>query len=130
MPFCTLQFPIALTGEHCMCAIAAFKRLSGHQRIGGGLVRSSGGTSIGVIDPATEQRIGEIADATPADIDQAVAVANAAQRAWRTVNYHRRAELLHEVSRRVMADRPLVAEMLTREMGKPYKESFDEIAWS
>jgi len=35
-----------------MCAIAAFKRLSGHQRIGGGLVRSSGGTSIGVINPA------------------------------------------------------------------------------
>src|ERR1039457_284967 len=87
MPFCTLQFPIALTGEHCMSAIAAFKRLSGHQRIGGGLVRSSGGTSIGVIDPATEQHIGEIADATPADIDQAVAVANAAQRAWRTVNF-------------------------------------------
>jgi acyl-CoA reductase-like NAD-dependent aldehyde dehydrogenase len=113
-----------------MSAIAAFKQLSGHQRIAGRLVRSNGETSIGVVDPATEERIGEIADATPADIDQAVAVANAAQRAWRTVNYHRRAELLHEVSRRVMADRPLVAEMLTREMGKPYKESFDEVAWS
>ena len=53
-----------------------------------------------------------------------------AQRAWRKVNHHRRAELLHEVSRRVIADRPLVAEMLTREMGKPYKESFDEVGWS
>ncbi|MGO9038488.1 MAG: aldehyde dehydrogenase family protein [Steroidobacteraceae bacterium] len=113
-----------------MSAIAAFKRLSGHQRIGEGLVRSDGATSIGVIDPATEQRIGEIAEATPADIDRAVAVANATQRTWRAVNHHRRAELLHEVSRRVMADRPLVAEMLTREMGKPYKESFDEVGWS
>ena len=83
-----------------------------------------------MIDPATENRIGEILDATAADIAQAVSVANAAQRAWRGVNYHRRAELLHEVSRRVMADRPRVAEMLTREMGKPYKESFDEVAWS
>jgi betaine-aldehyde dehydrogenase len=46
------------------------------------------------------------------------------------VNFHRRAELLLEVSRQVMAARPLVAEMLTREMGKPYKESFDEVAWS
>ena len=80
-----------------------------------------------MIDPATEERIGEIADATPADIAQAVMAANAAQRAWRTVNYHRRAELLHEVSRHVMTNRPLVAEMLTREMGKPYKESFDEV---
>ena len=59
-----------------------------------------------------------------------MAAANAAQRAWRSVNYHRRAELLHEVARQVMADRPLVAEMLTREMGKPYKESFDEVGWS
>ena len=83
-----------------------------------------------MIDPATENRIGEILDATAADIAQAVSVANLAQRAWRGVNYHRRAELLHEVSRRVMADRPRVAEMLTREMGKPYKESFDEVAWS
>jgi acyl-CoA reductase-like NAD-dependent aldehyde dehydrogenase len=113
-----------------MSANAAFSRLSGFQRIDGRLVHSSGSTMLDVCDPATEQRIGQIADASPADIDQAVAAANAAQRSWRGVNHHRRAELLHEVSRRVMADRPLVAEMLTREMGKPYKESFDEVAWS
>jgi acyl-CoA reductase-like NAD-dependent aldehyde dehydrogenase len=112
-----------------MSAIAAFNRLSGQQRIGGRLVASAG-TGIDVWDPATEQRIGQLADATPADIDLAVAAANAAQRGWRNVNHHRRAELLHEVSRQVMASRPLVAEMLTREMGKPYKESFDEVAWS
>src|SRR5580693_692932 len=113
-----------------MKAIEAFAWLSGHQRIAGRLVQSSGGSSVGVWDPATEERVGQIADATAADIDQAVAAADAAQRAWRKVNHHRRAELLHEVSRHVMAARPLVAEMLTREMGKPYKESFDEVAWS
>ncbi|HEV7614339.1 MAG TPA: aldehyde dehydrogenase family protein [Steroidobacteraceae bacterium] len=113
-----------------MGAIEALTSLSGHQRIDGRLVRSHGTGSIDVTDPATEQRIGQIADASPADIDQAVAAGNKAQRSWRAVNHHRRAELLHEVSRRVMRDRPLVAEMLTREMGKPYKESFDEVAWS
>jgi betaine-aldehyde dehydrogenase len=113
-----------------MGAIAAFKRLSGQQRIGGRLVGSSGAAAIDVCDPATEERVGQIADATEADIEEAVVAANGAQRLWRSVNHHRRAELLHEVSRRVMADRPLVAEMLTREMGKPYKESFDEVAWS
>src|SRR6267378_603576 len=113
-----------------MKAEATFARLSGHQRIAGQLVRSSGGEAIDVWDPATEERIGQIADADAADVDQAVAAANSAQRSWRSVNFHRRAELLHEVSRRVMAARPLVAEMLTREMGKPYKESFDEVAWS
>src|SRR6267154_1237370 len=113
-----------------MKAETAFARLSGHQRIAGQLVRSSGGEAIDVWDPATEERIGQIADADAADVDQAVAAANSAQRSWRSVNFHRRAELLHEVSRRVKAARPLVAEMLTREMGKPYKESFDEVAWS
>src|SRR5258707_4791383 len=113
-----------------MNAKAAFATLSGHQRIAGHLVHSSGGAAINVSDPATEERIGQIADADAADVDQAVAAANSPQRSWRSVNFHRRAELLHEVSRRVMAARPLVAEMLTREMGKPYKESFDEVAWS
>src|SRR5271165_6523046 len=113
-----------------MNAIAAFKRLSGHQRIAGQLVRSDAGATISVIDPATEERIGEVALASAGEVDRSVEIAGAAQRAWSKVNYHRRAELLHEAARRVLSDRPLVAEMLTREMGKPYKESFDEVAWS
>jgi betaine-aldehyde dehydrogenase len=112
-----------------MSATAAFARLSGCQRINGRLV-SAGGGSIAVVDPATEQRVGEISEASTDDVKQAIAAANAAQRGWRKVNHHRRAELLHEVARRMIADRPLVAEMLTREMGKPYKESFDEVGWS
>jgi betaine-aldehyde dehydrogenase len=112
-----------------MGALAAFARLSGHQRIEGQLVRADG-PSIAVTDPATEERIGEVAEAGPADVSRAVAAANAVQREWRKTNHHRRAELLHEVARRMTAQRPLVAEMLTREMGKPYKESFDEVGWS
>src|SRR5258706_10501732 len=73
-----------------MKAETAFTRLSGHQRIAGQLVRSSGGEAIDVWDPATEERIGQIADADAADVDQAVAAANSAQRSWRSVNFHRR----------------------------------------
>jgi acyl-CoA reductase-like NAD-dependent aldehyde dehydrogenase len=113
-----------------MSAREAFGQLSGHQKIEGHLVRSAGGTAIAVIDPATEERIGEIAEGTDEDVARAVAAANTAQRSWRKVNHHRRAELLHEVARRMMGNRALVAEMLTREMGKPYKESHDEVGWS
>ncbi len=113
-----------------MSAREAFKRLSGSQRINGQLARAMGGVSLAVIDPATEEQIGEIAEATAEDVALAVSAANEAQRSWRKVNHHRRAELLHEVARRVLADRPLVAEMLTREMGKPFKESADEVSWS
>ncbi len=113
-----------------MSAVTTFERLSGHHRIAGELRRAAGGTGFPVIDPATEARIGEITLSTPAEIEEAVAAANAAQRSWAKVNYHRRAGLLHEVARRMTAARPLVAEMLTREMGKPYKESADEVSWS
>ena len=47
-----------------MSAIAAFTRLSGQQRIGGRLVASSGSAAISVWNPATEERVGEIADAS------------------------------------------------------------------
>src|SRR5260370_23493168 len=80
-----------------MKAAATFARLSGHQRIAGQLVRSSGGEAIDVWDPATEERIGQIADADAADVDQAVAAANSAQRSWRSVNFHRRAPALPAV---------------------------------
>jgi len=113
-----------------MSALQSFGRLSAHHRIGGELRRAAGRETLAVIDPATEAKVGEIVDATPSEIATAVAAANDAQRLWAKVNYHRRAELLHEVSRRLMAARPLIAEMLTREMGKPYKESADEVAWS
>ncbi len=113
-----------------MNALNRFAALSGHHLIDGSVVAASGTTEQVVIDPATEQRIGAISDATSAEIERAVEVANTAQRAWRKVNYHRRADLLHEAAHAMRASRALVAEMLTREMGKPYKESADEVTWS
>ena len=97
-----------------MSALEAFRRLSGQLRLAGSLAKAEGGTALPVIDPATEEHIGEIVEASAVEIDAAVAAANAAQKSWHKVNAHRRAELLHEVARRMMTDRPLVAEMLVR----------------
>src|SRR5258708_37721985 len=83
-----------------MKAETAFTRLSGHQRIAGQLVRSSGGEAIDVWDPATEERIGQIADADAADGDQAVAAANSAQRHWPSADFHRPAGAPRPTSRR------------------------------
>jgi len=113
-----------------MDAKGQLRALSGHHRIGGTLRRAKGEAALAVVNPATEEEIGSIVEATPAEVAEAITVANAAQRQWAKVNYHRRAELLHEAARRMMAARPLVGEMLTREMGKTYKESFDEATWS
>ncbi|HEV7985162.1 MAG TPA: aldehyde dehydrogenase family protein [Steroidobacteraceae bacterium] len=107
-----------------------FGELSGRHYLDGRPQAARGERSSNIIDPATEQVIGHFTDATPAEVDHAVQIANAAQKRWNKVNYHRRAELLHEVAQAMRRDRPVVAEMLTREMGKPYKESADEVSWS
>jgi acyl-CoA reductase-like NAD-dependent aldehyde dehydrogenase len=111
-------------------ALDAFKNLDGHHLIDGRLVAGSGNPGAAIIDPATELKIGQIVNATTAEIDLAVEIANLAQKRWRKINYHKRAELLHEAARKMRDTRSLVGEMLTREMGKPFKESVDEVIWS
>ena len=113
-----------------MGAKERLKAMSGHHRIGGSVRKGGGDRTIAVIDPATEAQIGEVVEATSREIAEAITIANAAQHLWAKVNYVTRAEMLHEAARRMMAARPLVAEMLTREMGKTYKEAADEVAWS
>jgi len=107
-----------------------FQHLSERHLIDGQQLRGVGDTRLRVIDPATEEVIGELLEATPAEVEASVLAANTAQKAWRRVNYHRRAELLHEAAHAMREARATVAEMLTREMGKPYKESADEVTWS
>jgi acyl-CoA reductase-like NAD-dependent aldehyde dehydrogenase len=50
-----------------------------------------------------------------------------AQTEWNRMGGLARAEQLHEVARRLREFTPKMAEALTREMGKPYKESADEV---
>ncbi len=110
-------------------ATEAFRTLTGRLFLDGAHVPSEATTRIEVVDPATEEVVGAIADATDAEVDRAVDRANAAQRPWRRLDARTRAELLHEVARRIRAAKPAVAELLTREMGKPYKEAADEVEW-
>jgi hypothetical protein len=58
-----------------MAALEEFARLSGKLYVDGALVASAATGSLDVIDPATEERLGQIADATDAEIDQAIAAA-------------------------------------------------------
>lgn len=113
-----------------MNALEHFARLSGCQWIDGQLRPGSGGASQEVLDPATEQCIGQISDASREEVERTVAVANRAQQLWNRSNGLHRAEALHAAAAEIRRQQPLVAEMLTREIGKTYKESFDEVSWS
>jgi betaine-aldehyde dehydrogenase len=96
--------------------------LSGRLYIAGSFVRSRG-DAFPVIDPATEQIVGQFALATPTEVDDAVVAARAAQREWWRLSALERAEALHRVADRLNDMAPLVGECLTREMGKPFRES-------
>ena len=113
-----------------MTAVSELARLSGTYFIDGVFEKSTSGAGRQVIDPATEEVIGEIADCSGEEVDRVIAVANRAQAAWAAQTGLARAERMHRVASRMRAMSPLLAEMLTREMGKPYKECTDEVDWS
>jgi acyl-CoA reductase-like NAD-dependent aldehyde dehydrogenase len=91
---------------------------------------SAGETSKAVVDPATARQIGAITEVTADEVDSVVAWANEAQSAWWAESALHRAEALHEVAAEMRRLSPEVAELMTRETGKPFKESSDEMMWS
>ncbi len=95
-----------------------------------GKLRESHGEPWTVYDPATEEVLGEVADATDEEVDEALAVANGAWPAWWRLSALERAERLHGVAQTLRGMRTELAELMTREMGKTYKESADEVDWS
>lgn len=97
----------------------------------GQFLPATGSNDYAVIDPATEHRYGSAAEATVREIEDAISVANKVQKTWwRTLSGLERAQQLHEVAQNIKSLQPRLAEALTREMGKPYKESIDEIGWT
>jgi acyl-CoA reductase-like NAD-dependent aldehyde dehydrogenase len=113
-----------------MTVLEKFSELSSKIYVDGTYRASAATTGISVIDPATENTLGEIPETTPAEMDEAVAKANAAQKAWNKLSPLDRSHALHEVANTIASMTEPLAEALTREMGKPYKESADEVHWS
>lgn len=113
-----------------MTAQNELKRLSNQILVNGEFRDSAATDGLDVIDPATEEVIGRMPFTTAAEVDEAIAVANSTQKAWNKVNALTRAELLHQVATRMRELNAIMGEMLTREMGKTYKETTDEIEWA
>ncbi len=113
-----------------MTVVESFKQLSGSIYMDGAFRKSAASDGLDAIDPATEDVNGEIALAKIEEVDEAVENAKRAQKEWDRMNMLKRSEELHEVAHRFRELSPKLAEALTREMGKPYKESADEVEWT
>ena len=113
-----------------MSVLKEFDQKSHVILLNGEFRRSEATESRDIIDPATENVIGGIAESTAAEVDAAVDAGHAAQKKWWRISALERAEIMHEVANDLLAMKAQLAEALTREMGKPYKESADEVDWS
>ena len=98
------------------------REISGCNYINGSWVKSSGKLRE-IINPATEEVIGQYAETTKDEVDLAVKSANRAQREWWAMSALDRANALHKVAERMIENSPVTGETLTREMGKPFRES-------
>ncbi|MFP5336741.1 MAG: aldehyde dehydrogenase family protein [Actinomycetes bacterium] len=67
--------------------------------VGGELVEATGGRTLESVNPATEEVIGHVPDASAEDVDRAVRAALSAGRAWRERPWQQRAALLREYGR-------------------------------
>ena len=92
-----------------MTSLNDFARLSGTIYVEGAWTKSAATTQIDVIDPATEERIGHIADTTDAEIDQAIDIANKVRKEWWRQDSRTRAVTLHDIAARIRRDKGLYA---------------------
>ncbi len=88
------------------------------------------GSSLNVINPATEESIEEISISSREDLDKAAERARGAFKEWRGVPGLERAELFHEIASSLRSNADELAEIMTREGGKPFIENHDEVGWT
>lgn len=89
---------------------------------------ASDGQTITVTDPATGEQIGSIPKATRADLDAAVAAADAGFKVWSQVSAYERSKIMRRAADILRERREKIAVMMTREQGKPLAEAAGEIA--
>lgn len=84
-----------------------------------------------IINPATLEKVGQIALGDETDVNAAIAAANAAQKQWRKVDAKSRAALLHQLANAIESEVAVNREagrLMTLEMGKPFPEAMGELA--
>ena len=96
--------------------------------IGGKKVDSVSGKTFDVIEPATGQVIESMPLGSKEDIDQAVTIAVEAQKEWNKVPIHERADILNRFLDIVDENKEALAQILSKENGKPINEARGEIA--
>lgn len=89
----------------------------------------SGRPTFAVTNPATGETIDEVPDCGDADIEAAIAAAHAAFGSWRKTTAYERSQLLYRAWELMRERKRELAELMTREQGKPLKASLAEVGY-
>jgi len=93
--------------------------------VGGRMVEPHSKKRYPTINPATEQKLAEVAEADEVDVDRAVEAAGKAFTSWSRLTPARRARYLFRISRLIQERARELAVVETMDGGKPIKESRD-----
>ena len=84
-------------------------------------------SAFALIEPATGETFASIPQATVDDVDRVVRAAAAAFPTWRAVNTRARARMLMRLAQLIHENRDELARMESRNVGKPIRDSRDEV---
>ena len=82
--------------------------------------------TLDVINPATEEVIGQVARARRADLDEALEAADRAFKSWKKTTPLDRYKILRKAADLLRERASLIAEVMTTEQGKPLAEAKGE----
>ncbi len=116
----------ALSGDE----LAVLEKVPTNLYIGGEWREATGGGTLTVEDPSTEEPLVEVADGQVADALAALAAAAEKQAGWAATAPRERGEILRRAYQAIVARSDELALLMTLEMGKSVAESRAEIAYA
>ena len=123
--FRTMEYGVAPEDAGLSLAwLDQFKRRFGHF-IGGAWSAPAEAQYFETSDPSTGDKIADIAQGSPADVDAAVKAARTALQGWQALAPHARARYLYALARQVQKHSRRLSVLETIDNGKPIRESRD-----
>jgi aldehyde dehydrogenase (NAD+) len=116
--------PAPEAANHALAWLEAHNRTFDHF-IGGAFLPPADGKRFEVINPATGERLADVAQGNAADVDSAVVAARAAFGPWSALSGHIRARHLYAIARHIQKRERLFAVLESMDNGKPIRESRD-----
>jgi succinate-semialdehyde dehydrogenase / glutarate-semialdehyde dehydrogenase len=94
--------------------------------VAGQFLSGAGRRSLPVVNPATEEVLGQLPVATLEDIDAALESTARGFETWRVANTLERSHRLRRVAELIRSRRETIAGLITRELGKPFQDALLE----